>query len=296
MLNSVESKEMKVEDRPMLWEFRDVFPEEVPGLPSKRDLDFSIDLVPGAIPTSRVPYRMSILELIELKVQLKKMLDKGYIRPSVPPWGAPTLFVRKKDGTLRLCIDYSQLNKMTINNKCPLLSVDDLFDQLRRVAIFSKIDLRSGYHQVRIKDANIHKKTFRTRYGHYEFVVAPFGLTNALTTFMCLMNSVLNKHLDKFVLVYVDDILVYSKNREEYEEHLRMVLQVLREHQLYAKFNKCDFYKKEIQYLGHVILGRPRKDQGDHGLTYSQKCDRSEILHGIGWILQEVHKGIFQDW
>jgi hypothetical protein len=142
---------------------------------------------------------------------------------------------------------------MTIKNKYPLPRIDDLFDQLRGATIFSKIDLRSGYHQVRIKDEDIHKTTFRTRYGHYEFVVVPFGLTNAPTTFMCLMNSVLNKYLDKFVLVFVDDILVYSKNREEHEEHLRMVLQVLREHQLYAKFNKCDFFKKEIQYLGHVI-------------------------------------------
>jgi hypothetical protein len=232
---------------------QDVFPEEVPGLPPKRDLDFSIDLVPGAVPTSKVPYRMSTPELVELKVQLKEMLDKGYIRPSVSPWGAPTLFVKKKDGTLRLCIDYRQLNKMTIKNKYPFPRIDDLFDQLRGAAVFSKIDLRSGYHQVRIKDEDIHKTTFRTRYGHYEFVVVPFGLTNAPTTFMCLMNSVLNKYLDKFVLVFVDDILVYSKNKEEHEEHLRMVLQVLREHQLYAKFNKCDFFQKEIQYLGHII-------------------------------------------
>jgi hypothetical protein len=142
---------------------------------------------------------------------------------------------------------------MTIKNKYPLPRIDDLFDQLRGVAVFSKIDLRSGYHQVRIKDEDIHKTTFRMRYGHYEFVVVPFGLTNAPTTFMCLMNSVLNKYLDKFVLVFVDDILVYSKTREEHEEHLRMVLQVLREHQMYAKFSKCDFFQKEIQYLGHII-------------------------------------------
>jgi hypothetical protein len=170
---------------------------------------------------------MSTPELVELKVQLKEMLDKGYIRPSVSPWGAPTLFVKKKDGTLHLCIDYKQLNKMTIKNKYPLPRIDDLFDQLRGATIFSKIDLRSGYHQVRIKDEDIHKTTFRTRYGHYEFVVVPFGLTNAPTTFMCLMNSVLNKYLDKFVLVFVDDILVYSKTKEEHEEHLKMVLQVL---------------------------------------------------------------------
>jgi hypothetical protein len=187
---------------------------------------------------------MSTLELVEIKLQLKEMMDKGYIQLSVSPWGAPILFLKKKDGTLRLCIDYRQLNKTTIKNKYPLLRIDDLFDQLRGASIFSKIELRSGYHQVRIKDEDIHKTTFRTRYGHYEFVVVPFGLTNAPATFMCLMNNVLSKFLDRFVLVFIDDILVYSKNREEHEKHLKLVLQVLREHQLYAKFSKCDFFQK----------------------------------------------------
>ena len=157
------------------------------------------------------------------------MMDKGYIRPSVSPWGALVLFVKKKDGTLRLCIDYRQLNKVTIKNRYPLPRIDDLFDQLGGSSIFSKIDLRSGYHKVWIKGEDIHKTTFQTRYGHYEFVVVPFGLTNAPATFMCLMNNVLNKFLDKFVLVFIDNILIYSNNREEHEEHLRLVLQVLRE-------------------------------------------------------------------
>jgi hypothetical protein len=163
---------------------------------------------------SRTPYRMSTPELVELKLQLKEMMDKGYIRPSVSPWGAPVLFVKKKDGTLRLCIDYRQLNKVTIKNKYPLPRIDDLFDELGGASIFSKIDLRSGYHQVQIKGEDIHKTTFWTRYGHYEFVVVPFGLTNSPATFMCLMNNVLSKFLDKFVLVFIDDILIYSKNRE----------------------------------------------------------------------------------
>jgi hypothetical protein len=171
----------------------------------------------------------------------------------VSPWGALVLFVKKKDGTLRLCIDYRQLNKVTIKNKYPFPRIDDLFDQLGGVSIFSNIDLRSGYHQIRIKGEDIHKTTFQTRYGHYEFVVVPFGLTNAPATFMCLMNNVLSKFLDKFVLVFINDILIYSKNREEHEEHLRLVLQVLREHQLYAKFSKCDFFQKQIHYLGHVL-------------------------------------------
>jgi hypothetical protein len=142
---------------------------------------------------------------------------------------------------------------MTIKNKYLLPRIDDLFDRLRGAAIFSKIDLRFGYHQVRIKDEDIHKKTFRTRYGHYEFVVVPFGLNNAPTTFMCLMNNVLNMFLEKIVLVFIHDILIYSKDREEHEEHLKLVLQVLREHQLYAKFRKCEFFQKQVHYLGHVI-------------------------------------------
>jgi hypothetical protein len=230
-----------------------VFPEEILGLPPRRDIDFSIELAPGVVPVSKTLYRMSTPELVELKLQLKEMMDKGYIRPSVSPWEAPVLFVKKKDGTLRLCIDYRQLNKVTIKNKYPLPRIDDLFDQLGGASVFSKIDLRSGYHQFLIKGEDIHKTSFRRRYGHYEFVVVPFGLTNAPATFMCLMNNVLGKFLDKFVLVFIDDMLIYSKNREEHEEHVRLVLQVLREHQLYSKFNKCDFFQKQIHYLGHVL-------------------------------------------
>jgi hypothetical protein len=162
----------------VLQEFEDVF-QEIPGFPPKREIDFSIDLVPGVSPVSKTPYRMSTPELKELQMQLEELLKKGYIRPSVSPWGAPILFVKKKDGTLRLCIDFRQLNKATVKNKYPLPKIDDLFDQLRGEKIFSKIDLRSGYHQVRIKEEDINKTTFRTRYGHYEFVVVPFGLTNA---------------------------------------------------------------------------------------------------------------------
>ena len=163
------------------------------------------------------------------------------------PRGAPIIFVKKKDGTLQLCIDYRQLNKMTIKNIYLLSRIDDLFDQLRGATVFSKIDLRSGYHQVRIKDEDIFKTTFRTRYGHYEFVVIPFGLTNAPFVFMCLMNNVMHKSLDKFVVVFIDDILIYSKSEEQHKEHLKMVLQELGEHQLFTKFSKCDFFKDKIQ-------------------------------------------------
>jgi hypothetical protein len=171
----------------------------------------------------------------------------------VSPWGAPVLFVKKKYGTLRLCIDFWQLNKVTVKNKYPLPKIDDLFDQLKDAKIFSKIDIRSGYHQVRINDEDISKTSFRTRYGHYEFTVVPFGLTNAPVVFMCLMNGVFRDYLDKFVIVFLDDILVYSKIEEEHEQHLRMVLQVLREHQLYAKLRKCSFCQRQIHYLGHII-------------------------------------------
>jgi hypothetical protein len=167
--------------------------------------------------------------------------------------GAPVLFVKKKDGTLRLCIDFRQLKKYTIKNKYPLPRIDDLFDQLREAKMFSKIDLRAGYYQVRIKEEDIHKTTFRTRCGHYEFVVVPFGLTNAPTVFMCLMNGIFRNYLDKFGIVFLDDILIYSKFEEEHEHHLRLVLQVLREHQLYAQLSKCYFYQKNIHYLGHII-------------------------------------------
>jgi hypothetical protein len=242
VLKTIEGDKPSPDDHPILREYRDVLPEEVPSLPLRRDIDFLIELSPGVVPVSRTPYQMNTPKLVELKLQLREMMDKGYIQPSVSPWGAPVLFVKKKDSTLRLCIDYRQLNKVTIKNKYPLPKIDDLFDQLGGASIFSKIDLRSGYHQVQIKGEDIHKTALQMRYGHYEFLVVPFGLTNAPGTFMCLMNNVLSNFLDKFVLVFIDDILIYSKNREEHEENLRLVLQVLREHQLYAKFNKCEFF------------------------------------------------------
>jgi hypothetical protein len=217
VLNSIENNKPSLEDHLILREYKYVFSEEVLGVPPRRDIEFSIELVPRAVPVSRTPYIMSTPKLVELKIQLNEMLDKGYVRLSVSSWGAPTLFVKNKNYTLRLCIDYRQFNKMTIKNKYPLPRIDDLFDQLRGATILSKIELRYGYHQVRIKDEYIHKTTFRTRYGHYEFVVVPFGLTNAPTTFMYLMNNVLSKFLDRFVLVFIDDILIYSNIRDENE-------------------------------------------------------------------------------
>jgi len=219
-----QAKEEKAENIPIVCEFEDVFPEELPGLPPPRQIDFGIELSPNVQPISKTPYRMAPTELKELKIQLDELLQKGFLRLSVSPWGAPVLFVNKKDGTLRMCIDYKELNKITIKNKYPLPWIDDLFDQLQGAGVFSKIDLRSGYHQLRIKPEDIRKTAFRTRYGHYEFTVMPFGLTNAPAAFMDLMNRVFGPCLNKFVVVFIDDILIYSKDRDEHADHLRMVL------------------------------------------------------------------------
>ncbi|KAL4011131.1 hypothetical protein IC575_028178 [Cucumis melo] len=245
--------DVSLSSEPVVRDYPDVFPEELPGLPPHREVEFAIELEPGTVPISRAPYRMAPAELKELKVQLQELLDKGFIRPSVSPWGAPVLFVKKKDGSMRLCIDYRELNKVTVKNRYPLPRIDDLFDQLEGATVFSKIDLRSGYHQLRIKDGDVPKTAFRSRYGHYEFIVMSFGLTNAPAVFMDLMNRVFREFLDTFVIVFIDDILIYSKTEAEYEEHLRMVLQTLRDNKLYAKFSKCEFWLKQVSFLGHVV-------------------------------------------
>jgi hypothetical protein len=191
-------------------EYLDVFPEELPGMPPHREIKFVIDLALGTAPIAKRPYRMAASELAKLKKQLKELEQKGYIKPSSSPWGAPVLFVKKKDGSMRLCVDYRALNKVTIKNKYPLPRIDDLFDQLKGAKYFSKIDLRLGYYQLRIRHEDVPKTTFVTRYGQHEFTVMSFGLTNAPAYFMNLMNKVFMEELDKFVIVFIDDILVYS--------------------------------------------------------------------------------------
>jgi hypothetical protein len=245
--------ESPVERIPVVCDYPDVFPDELPRMPLDRDIEFMIELQPGTAPISKRPYRMPPAELAELKKQLQELLDKGFIRPSTSPWGCPALFVKKKDESLRLCVDYRPLNAVTIKNKYPLPRIDVLFDQLVGAQVFSKIDLRSGYHQIQIRAIDIPKTTFSTRYGLYEYLVMSFGLTNAPTYFMYLMNSVFMPELDKFVVVFIHDILVYSKNKDEHTEHLHIVLQRLRDHRLYAKMSKCDFWLKEIKFLGHTI-------------------------------------------
>ncbi|GJR84084.1 putative reverse transcriptase domain-containing protein [Tanacetum coccineum] len=247
------SEKKRLEDVPIIRDFPDVFPEDLSGLPPTRQVEFQIDLIPGAAPVARAPYRLAPSEMKELSEQLKELSDKGFIRPSSSPWGAPVLFVKKKDGSFRMCIDYRELNKLTVKNRYPLPRIDDLFDQLQGSSVYSKIDLRSGYHQLRVREEDILKTAFRTRYGHYEFQVMPFGLTNAPAVFMDLMNRVCKPYLDKFVIVFIDDILIYSKNKQEHEEHLKLILELLKKEELYAKFSKCEFWIPKVQFLGHVI-------------------------------------------
>nr|AAR06317.1 putative polyprotein [Oryza sativa Japonica Group] len=228
---AVEKTTKKLEDIPIDREYPEVFPDDLTTMPPKRDIEFRIDLAPGTAPIHKRPYRMGANELAEVKKQVDEQLQKGYIRPSTLPWGAP----------------------VTIKNKYPLSRIDDLFDQLKGATVFPKMDLRSGYHQLRIREEDIPKTAFITCYGLFECTVMSFGLTNEPAFFMNLMNKVFMEFLDKFVVVFIDDILIYSKSEEEHEQHLRLVLEKLKEHQLYAKFSKCDFWLKEVQFLGHIV-------------------------------------------
>ena len=223
---------------------------------------------------------MAPVELQELRVQLHELLDKGFIRPSTSPWGAPVLFAKKKDKTLRLCIDYRHLNRVTIKNRYPLPRIGDLFDQLRGARVYSEIDLRTSYHQLRVRDTDIPKTAFRTRYGHFEFTVMPFGLTNAPAAFMDLMHRIFQPLLDQFVVVFADNILIYSESEWEHEYHLRIVLQLLRDNQLYAKFSKCEFWLTEVRFLGHVV--------STSGVSVDQEKFKA-VMSWESWVLQEIH-------
>ncbi|GKA79260.1 putative reverse transcriptase domain-containing protein [Tanacetum coccineum] len=221
------SEEKRLEDVPTVQDFSKVFPEDLPGLPPTRQVEFQINLVP-------------------------ELSDMGFIRPSSSSWGAPVLFVKKKDGTFWMCIDYRKLNKLTVKNRYPLLRIDDLFDQLQGSSVYSMINLRSGYHQLKVREEDIPKTAFRTRYGYYEFQVMPFGLTNAPAVFMDLMNRVCKPYLDKFMIIFIDEILIYSKSKEEHAEYLKLILELLEKEELYAKFSKCEFWLSKVQFLGHV--------------------------------------------
>nr|GEY98752.1 putative reverse transcriptase domain-containing protein [Tanacetum cinerariifolium] len=247
------SDEKRLKDIPVVKEFLDIFPKDLPGLPPTRQVEFQINLIPGTAPVAHAPYRLAPLEMNELSNQLQELIDRGFIRPSTSPWGAPVLFVKKKDGSFTMCIDYRELNKLTIKNCYPLPRIDDLFDQLQSSSIYSKIDLRSSYHQLRVKDEDIPKTAFKTRYGHYEFQVMPFGLTNAPSVFMDLMNRMCKPYLDKILIVFIDDILSYSRNEEEQANHLRIILELLKKEIFYAKFSKYDYRIRTVQFLIHLI-------------------------------------------
>ncbi|KAJ9529863.1 hypothetical protein QJQ45_022262 [Haematococcus lacustris] len=238
----------------LVQQYPSVFPKELPAVQDmpRRSVDHTIHLT-GPAPSPRPIYRMSQPELDQLKKQLDDLLAKGFIRPSTSPFAAPVLFVRKKDGSLRLCVDFRALNQQTLKNRYPLPRIDDLLDQLSGAQVFSKIDLRSGYHQIRVAEDDIPKTAFRTRYGHYEFTVLPFGLCNAPATFQQLMNDVFKPHLDDFVLVYLDDILVFSKSAADHERHLHLTLSLLRQHQLCANLAKCAFWLDTVDFLGHIV-------------------------------------------
>ncbi|WVZ52824.1 hypothetical protein U9M48_003844 [Paspalum notatum var. saurae] len=249
-------------------EFPDVFPDELPGMPPDRDVEFLIELLPGIAPIAKRQYRVAPKEQELIKENIDELLGKGFIRPSSSPWAFPVLFVDKKDGTRRMCVDYRALNDVTIKNKYPLPRINDLFDQLQ------------GYHQMKIRPSDIPKTAFITRFGLYEYTVMSFGLTNAPAYFMDLMNKVFMEYLDKFVVVFIDDILIYSKMEEEHEEHFRLVLQKLREHKLYAKLSKCEFWLDQVPFLGHIV--------SKGGIM----VDPSKISSVMDWKVPEVVKEV----
>ncbi|GJU96203.1 putative reverse transcriptase domain-containing protein, partial [Tanacetum coccineum] len=246
------------------------------------ELEFHIDLVHGAMPVAKSLYRLAPSEMQELFEQLQELQDKGFIRPSHSSWGAPMLFVKKKDGSFRLCIDYKELNKITIKNHYPFPKIDDLFDQLQGAYYFSKIDLRSGYHQLRVHEDDIPNTAFRTRYGHFEFTVIPFGLTNAPTIFMDLMNRVCKPYLGRFVIVFIDDILAYSKSKKEHEVHVKLVLESLRKEKLYTKFSKSsvvgDALSRKERVKSRRVRGMILAAQSE---AFKQENVLAERLHGL---------------
>ena len=269
----------------VLDKYKDVLTNELPQeLPLKREVDHKIEVIPGLEPPSKAPYQLNQKELLELKKQLNDLLSRGYIRPSKSPYGAPVLFVNKNDDKIHMCIDYRALNKVTIKNNYPLSRIDDFFDRSAKAKYFSRIDLKLGYYQIRIADGDVEKTACRTRYESYEFVVMPFGLCNAPSTFTILMNTIFREEMDDFVIVYIDDILVYSKTAEEHARHLEAVLGKLKDNKLYANGEKSYFAHQDIEFLGHVVTRdgiKPalrRSRQSKSGSNPQHKMDLGHFL------------------
>ena len=263
----------------ILSDYGDRFVEKLPpGLPPSRGVDHAIPLKPGATPPFKPMFRLSYAELDEMKKQLQDLIDKGFIRPSSSPFGAPVLFVRKKDGSFRMCIDYRALNKVTVMDRYPLPRIDELIDRLHGAQWFTKVDMAQGYHQLRVREEDVHKTAFRTRYGHFEFLVLPFGLCSAPASFMRLMNQIFDDLLDVCVIVFIDDVLIYSKTKEQHDKHVRLVLDRLREHSLYAKRSKCSFFQSEVEFLGFVV--------GRNGIS----MENSKVKAVLDWPAPENRK------
>ncbi|GJP59640.1 hypothetical protein CLOP_g8021, partial [Closterium sp. NIES-67] len=282
----------------LIRKYPEIFPDDLPtGLPPSRPEDHRIELEPGAQPTVQRQFRLSQPELDELQQQLDYLMTKGFIRPSTSPYAAPILFTPKKDGGFCMCIDYRALNRITIKSCYLIPRADDLLDQLCGAKFFSKIDLRGGYHQIRVAAEDCHKTAFQTRYGSYEYLVMPFGLTNAPSTFQMTVNGVFRELLDKCIIIYLDDLLIYSRSREQHLKDLDAVFTLLHKNRLITKWSKCDFLKQELEFLGHVVSTERGKIDPGKSRPYRNGSRRPTSRNSkVFWVLSTTSAALFPIW